>query len=241
MARHPDTTVLALETGVYAPEQYENESDPRATYNDYFASPFTMFPVWERSDALTTKAIVLGLSQGGESRAYPVERLQSERVVNDTLGGIDVVVIASSSLERRAGLRPGRGRLLLRGRRARAGRTAILAGRLRGHELDRHRGLPRSGRRAPPRPGADPHVLLVRLVRHPHRHDRLRPGRRLAPPIPQPQRSPRDPNGIRGYQAVGGHDCQPLYDRLSDDETVERITVQPGQLAHLKGGLFRNR
>ena len=71
MARHPDTTVLALETGVYAPEQYEHESDPRATYNDYFASPFTMFPVWERSDALETKAIVLGLSLGGESRAYP--------------------------------------------------------------------------------------------------------------------------------------------------------------------------
>ena len=59
-------------------------------------SASTMFPVWERSDALETKAIVLGLSQGGESRAYPVERLQSERVVNDTLGGIDVVVIASS-------------------------------------------------------------------------------------------------------------------------------------------------
>ena len=96
MARHPDTTVLSLETGVYAPEQYENESDPRATYNDYFASTDTMFPVWERSDALETKAIVLGLSQGGESRAYPVERLQRERVVNDTLGGIDVVVIASS-------------------------------------------------------------------------------------------------------------------------------------------------
>ena len=95
-ARHPDTTVLSLETGFYAPEQYEHESDPRATYNDYFASPDTMFPVWERSGALETKAIVLGLSQGGENRAYPVETLQRERVVNDTLGGADVVVMGST-------------------------------------------------------------------------------------------------------------------------------------------------
>jgi hypothetical protein len=95
-AQHPDTTVLSIATGVYAPEQYEREDDPRATYNDYFNDPETRFPVWERSDALATKTVVLGLSHGGESRAYPVETLQRERVVNDTLGGRDVVVIASS-------------------------------------------------------------------------------------------------------------------------------------------------
>ncbi len=96
VAQHPDTTVLSIATEVYAPDQYEHEDDPRATYNDYFNDPETRFPVWERSDALATKAVVLGLNHGGESRAYPVETLQRERVVNDTLGGRDVVVIASS-------------------------------------------------------------------------------------------------------------------------------------------------
>ena len=96
VAQHPDTTVLSLVTGVYDPEQYENESSPRATYNDYFSSPDTRFPVWNRSDALTTKAVVLGLSQGGEDRAYPVEALQRERVINDTLGGVEVVVLGST-------------------------------------------------------------------------------------------------------------------------------------------------
>jgi hypothetical protein len=52
--------------------------------------------VWNRSDALTTKAVVLGLSQGGEDRAYPVEALQRERVINDTLGGVEVVVLGST-------------------------------------------------------------------------------------------------------------------------------------------------
>jgi hypothetical protein len=96
VAQHPDTTVLSLDTGVYSADSYENESDPRATYNDYFADPETRFPVWNRSDALATKAVVLGLSLGGENRAYALETLHRERVVNDTLGGTEVVVIGST-------------------------------------------------------------------------------------------------------------------------------------------------
>ena len=96
VAQHPDTTVLSIATGLYAPDSYEHEDDPRAVYNDYFTSPDTRFPVWERSDALATKAVVLGLNHGGESRAYPVETLQRERVVNDTLGGRDIVILGSS-------------------------------------------------------------------------------------------------------------------------------------------------
>ena len=96
VAEHLDTTVLSLTTGLYTPDLYEHESDPQAIYNDYFTSPDTMFPVWNRSDALRTKDVVLGLSLGGEARAYPVETLQRERVVNDTLGGTEVVVIGST-------------------------------------------------------------------------------------------------------------------------------------------------
>ena len=97
LAEHPDTTVISLDTGLYPAGRYEPESDPRSVYFDYFNSAETMFPVWERSAVLQTKDVVLGLELGGMFRAYPMGALQRERVVNDELGGTDVVVIGSSS------------------------------------------------------------------------------------------------------------------------------------------------
>ena len=97
LAEHPDTTVLALETGVYKPDFYVPESNPDATYYEYFSSPDTMFPVWIRSQELETKQVVLGLGIGDTYKAYPIVALQRERVVNDKLGGMEVVIIASSS------------------------------------------------------------------------------------------------------------------------------------------------
>jgi len=94
-AEHPDTTVLDIETGVYPAGRYFPEDNPNATYNAYFNSPDTMFPVWLRDDALETKDVVLGLKIGEQRKAYPVEVLQQERVVNDTLGDTNIVVLAS--------------------------------------------------------------------------------------------------------------------------------------------------
>ena len=47
---HPETTVLSLQTGFSRPY------DPSAAYGSYFASDDTMFPVWQRSELLDTKA-----------------------------------------------------------------------------------------------------------------------------------------------------------------------------------------
>ena len=94
-AEHPDTTVLDLNTNVYQAGRYFPEDNPNATYFDYFNSPDTMFPVWLRDDRLETKDIVLGLKIGDMAKAYPVQSLQMERVVNDTLGDANVVVLAS--------------------------------------------------------------------------------------------------------------------------------------------------
>ncbi len=93
---HPDTTVLALETGIYPPWFYEPESHPDSTYYDYFHTDETMFPVWLRDEALETKDVVLGLGIGDAFKAYPVKALQQDRVVNDALGGTDVLVIGSA-------------------------------------------------------------------------------------------------------------------------------------------------
>ena len=98
LAEHPDTTVLALETEYYSfSRRYPPESDPRSFYSEYRASPETMFPVWNRQAILDTKDRVLALSFDGVNKAYPVDVLQRERLVNDQVDGTQVVIIASSN------------------------------------------------------------------------------------------------------------------------------------------------
>ena len=55
----------------------------------------TMFPVWQRSDLLPAKAQVYALRVDGVPKAYPIELLAEERVVNDALGETAVVLIAA--------------------------------------------------------------------------------------------------------------------------------------------------
>ena len=109
LAEHPDTTVISAETGYYPPSSYSPESDSGAIYYDYFESPGTMFPVWDRSSVLETKDVVLGVGVGDAFKAYPVAALQQERVVNDSVGSTEVLVIGSSgSQAARAYERKGR-------------------------------------------------------------------------------------------------------------------------------------
>jgi hypothetical protein len=58
-----------------------------------------MFPVWLRSEALAPKEVVLGLKLGTATKAYQIAALNEARVINDTVGGADVVVVASASSE----------------------------------------------------------------------------------------------------------------------------------------------
>ena len=96
---HPDTTVLAQDTGVYPADYYYPEDSPRAIYYDYFNSPDTMFPVPDRSDLLSTKDIVLGVRLNDGRKAYSTSTLQSERLINDVVGGEEIVVLGSGTSE----------------------------------------------------------------------------------------------------------------------------------------------
>ena len=87
-ARHPDTTVLALKTG------FTRDYTPGAAYGKYFASPDTMFPVWKRDPVLSPKTTVFAVRRAGGAKAYPLEILFRERVVNDTVGSEDLVLAA---------------------------------------------------------------------------------------------------------------------------------------------------
>ena len=97
VSAHPDTTVLAVETGVYPAEFYLPESDETSIYFNYRNRPDTMFPVPTRSQLLPTKSQVLGLTLNGQVRAYPIDLLQQEPVINDSLGGVDIVVVTPDS------------------------------------------------------------------------------------------------------------------------------------------------
>src|SRR5262245_16868672 len=47
----------------------------------------------QESDALEPRAIVIGVSLGGEDVAYPRETLQRDLVIQDSLGGVPIVLV----------------------------------------------------------------------------------------------------------------------------------------------------
>ncbi len=95
LALHPDTTLLSIETGVYPPSSYAPEDDRRSIYFRYRNTRDTIFPVPKRADALETKAQILGLTLNGQSMAYPMEVLSRWMVINDTVAGQALVVVAT--------------------------------------------------------------------------------------------------------------------------------------------------
>lgn len=85
---HPETLVLSLDTG------YQRPYELRAAYGDYFSSDDTMFPVWQRSQELQTKDRVYALYLNGIPKAYNLDKLAEDKVVNDLLGEIPLVLVA---------------------------------------------------------------------------------------------------------------------------------------------------
>ncbi|MGD8455406.1 MAG: DUF3179 domain-containing protein [Anaerolineales bacterium] len=89
LAQHPDTTVLDIDTG------YQRSYELGVAYGKYFANDETMFPVWQRSDLLEAKDRIYALQLDGIPKAYPVDLLTEEQVVNDTIGETNLVIIAT--------------------------------------------------------------------------------------------------------------------------------------------------
>ena len=93
LEQHPDTTVISDETGVYPAETYLPEDNPRSIYFSYRAARGTMFPVAGIEESLPIKQQIFGLTFGEEARAYPREVLAQTPLLNDNLGGQDVVIV----------------------------------------------------------------------------------------------------------------------------------------------------
>ena len=93
LAEHPDTTVISNDTGIYPAEFYAPEEDFGSMYYSYRADPGTMFPVAGVGEGLPVKEQVFGLAFNGEARAYQRSALIHAPVLNDTVGGQDVVIV----------------------------------------------------------------------------------------------------------------------------------------------------
>lgn len=96
LAEHPDTKVQSRETGYYPARSYQREDDRRSIYFAYREDPETMFPIWNRDERLAPKQLVLGVVADGAFKAYSIDAMNQSRLVNDSVGDVDLVVVASS-------------------------------------------------------------------------------------------------------------------------------------------------
>ena len=94
--RHPDTTVLDPETG------HERDYSPGAAYGAYFDDPGLMFPVGLRDDRLPPKAWVFGLRAGDSAKAFDLESLRAQGILNTVVGDQPVVLVVGAGRAVRA-------------------------------------------------------------------------------------------------------------------------------------------
>ncbi len=90
LSGHPDTAVLDIKTG------FDRDYTPGQPYGRYFASPDTMFPVSPRSRRLAPKSYVFAVRFNNQPRAYPLEVVQEKRVVNDSVAGVNLTILAET-------------------------------------------------------------------------------------------------------------------------------------------------
>jgi len=88
---HPDTVVLDINTG------YQRDYTPGKPYGNYFASPDTMFPASPRDRRLPPQTYVFALQLNRQPKAYPLEGLSKKGVVNDTLAGVNLTIMADAA------------------------------------------------------------------------------------------------------------------------------------------------
>ena len=91
--RHPESLVLALDTG------FQRDYSEGAAYRDYFATDDLMFDVAHRDTRLPNKAEVLALRYGGEPLAISARYLERHPVHHDRTGGTDFVVLTAAAQE----------------------------------------------------------------------------------------------------------------------------------------------
>ena len=94
--RHPDTTVLSVETG------HRRDYGEGVAYREYFATDKLMFTVPEIDKRLLNKDEVLAFRAGNQQLAIAVKYLANKRIHHDKLGEQKIVVLADDDGTSRA-------------------------------------------------------------------------------------------------------------------------------------------
>ncbi|MDA1097528.1 MAG: DUF3179 domain-containing protein [Proteobacteria bacterium] len=90
--RHPDTTVLALDTG------HSRDYGSDVVYKDYFAAPNLMFPAVAKANSpLKLKDYIFGIRAFGAARAWPLAAFAKSPVINDSMGERNLVLIGNAA------------------------------------------------------------------------------------------------------------------------------------------------
>ena len=89
--RHPDTTVLSLDTG------YERDYGEGVAYKDYFATNNLMFIVPKTDHRLQNKDEVVALRDGDDQLAVSTEFLDENPVYHDRIGDLNFVILTDRS------------------------------------------------------------------------------------------------------------------------------------------------
>ncbi|MEP4379062.1 MAG: DUF3179 domain-containing protein [Alphaproteobacteria bacterium] len=89
-ARHPDTTVLSLDTG------FERDYTPGRPYAPYFDSPDLMFPARVHDTRLAPKDYVFALRMRDAEKAWALSLFEDQPVINDTIDGRAIVLVGDA-------------------------------------------------------------------------------------------------------------------------------------------------
>ncbi len=89
--RHPNTKVLALDAAMAGRWGYSYQ--PGAANKQRSG---VSFPIWKKNKVLDDKDEVFALRLGDRAKAYPIDVAIREKVINDTLGEVAVVVVADA-------------------------------------------------------------------------------------------------------------------------------------------------
>ncbi|MFQ5941401.1 MAG: DUF3179 domain-containing protein [Nitrososphaerales archaeon] len=102
---YPNTLVLSTDTGSTRPYG----ADP---YGDYYTTPQIYFPVAHRDDRLGPKELVMGLEHNNSYKAYKLSDIESQQVINDSVGEKEVMLLSLYSFMARAYDRTLEGKIL---------------------------------------------------------------------------------------------------------------------------------
>ena len=89
--KHPDTTVLSLNTG------HRRDYGSGVAYREYFSSDELMFPALADTLRLREKDYVFGIRLTSGAKAWPITAFKDETIINDQVGDTPVVLIGDAA------------------------------------------------------------------------------------------------------------------------------------------------